>query len=157
MKRNFPDTPSPHDAPRIYGFEPYVFLFFGLFHIHRVWGLVDRRGYADFWLGVLEKKGLVYFVAMGFLALLCIAGIAVFAKNAGRNPRWRWIYVFGGGYVLFDLFAIATEWKIWLELLHQMFDTTSPLWNFLWGTFVLLGLLSFLLGVYLLRLRTKSG
>ncbi len=29
-------------------FEKYFFLFFGIFHMHRIWGLIDCRGYSDF-------------------------------------------------------------------------------------------------------------
>lgn len=35
-------------------------MFFGLFHLHRIWGLVDRNSYADFWIGVLESRGLKF-------------------------------------------------------------------------------------------------
>ncbi len=34
-------------------YEPWFFLFFGLFHLHRIWGLIDRDSYADFWIGIL--------------------------------------------------------------------------------------------------------
>lgn len=46
--------------------------FFGLFHLHRIWGLIDRTSYADFWLGILENKGAFYFVLMGILAFLLV-------------------------------------------------------------------------------------
>ena len=36
--------------------EPMIFMFFGIFHLHRIWGLIDRESYADFWLGIMEKK-----------------------------------------------------------------------------------------------------
>ena len=47
---------------KIYAWEPWFFMFFGLFHLHRIWGLIDRKSYADFWLGILESKGVFYFV-----------------------------------------------------------------------------------------------
>lgn len=34
-------------------YEPWFILFFGLFHLHRIWGLIDRDSYADFCLGIL--------------------------------------------------------------------------------------------------------
>ena len=37
---------------KILGWELY-FLVFGLFHLHRIWGLIDRNLYADFWIGVM--------------------------------------------------------------------------------------------------------
>jgi len=98
---------------KIYAWEPWFFMFFGLFHLHRIWGLIDRKSYADFWLGILESKGVFYFVLMGILAFLCICGIVIFCRNIKNNYWWRWIYLFGGGYLLFDLFAIAIELKIW--------------------------------------------
>ena len=97
-------------------------MFFGLFHLHRIWGLIDRTSYADFWLGILENKGAFYFVLMGILAFLCICGIVTFWKNKKNKYWWRWIYIFGGSYVLFDLFAIAIELKVWNDLLLFMFD-----------------------------------
>ena len=119
---------------KIAWYEPLFFLFFGAFHLHRVWGLADRESYAAFWLGVLTQKGPLYFGLMGLLAVLCLAGVATFFRNWGRNPWWRWIYLFGGSYVLFDV--------------------TSPCWNFLWGFFVLLGGASAALGLSLLVRRT---
>lgn len=124
---------------KIAWYEPLFFLFFGAFHLHRVWGLADRESYAAFWLGVLTQKGPLYFGLMGLLAVLCLAGVATFFRNWGRNPWWRWIYLFGGSYVLFDLLAIAAGLSFWHSLLAWMFDVTSPCWNFLWGFFVLLG------------------
>ena len=92
---------------KIFAWEPVFFLFFGLFHLHRIWGLIDRKTYADFWLGILENRGVFYFILMGLLAILCIAGVITFFRNRSSNYWWRWIYLFGGSYVLFDLFAIA--------------------------------------------------
>ncbi|MFQ7853829.1 MAG: hypothetical protein ACLRIS_00475 [Flavonifractor plautii] len=111
---------------KIAWYEPLFFLFFGAFHLHRVWGLADRESYAAFWLGVLTQKGPLYFGLMGLLAVLCLAGVATFFRNWGRNPWWRWIYLFGGSYVLFDLLAIAAGLSFWHSLLAWMFDVTSP-------------------------------
>lgn len=30
---------------KIYSYEPWFFIFFGLFHLHRIWGLADRDSY----------------------------------------------------------------------------------------------------------------
>lgn len=132
-------------------YEPYFFLFFGLFHLHRIWGLIDRESYASFWVSVMESKGICYFVLMGILAVLCILGIRTFFKKLHHNDWWRWIYVFGGSYVLFDLFAIATGWTFWKNLILTMYDTDAWYWNGLWGAFIVLGLLVFVLGIYLLK------
>ena len=58
---------------------------------------------------------------------------------------------FGGSYLLFDLFAIATGLEIWNELLLFMFDVNSPYWNIVWGFFILLGAFVFGLGVKLIK------
>ena len=132
---------------KIIWFEPIVFIFFGLLHLHRIWGLIDRVGYSDFWLSLMANRNWLYFVLFGVMAVLCIAGIAVFVKNKGNNYWWRWIYIFGGGYVLFDLFAILVKLKIWECLLTAMFDDTAPYWNFLWGAFIGLGLFTLIIGI----------
>lgn len=139
------------NKPRIYWFEPIIFLFFGIFHLHRIWGLLDRNSYSRFWLSIMNERGILYFILMGVLSLLCIIGIIVFCKNIGRNYWWRWIYIFGGGYVLFDLFTIATKVDVWNKLLLYMFDTTNPYWNIIWGNFVIIGLLSFILGISIVK------
>lgn len=135
--------------------EPWCFIAFGLFHLHRVWGLIERDFYAEFWIGVLENRGLFYFVLMGALALLCILGIITFVNNRNNNYWWRWIYLFGGIYVLFDLFAIAIGLKFWNRLLLRMFDVNSKYWNVIWLFFILLGGFAFVLGIKLLTQRIK--
>lgn len=90
---------------------------------------------------------------MGILAFLCVCGIVTFCKNIRNNYWWRWIYIFGGSYVLFDLFAIAIELKVWNDLLLFMFDVNSPYWNIVWGFFIALGAFVFCLGLKLLKQR----
>ena len=141
---------------RIYSWEPWFFLFFGLFHIHRIWALIDRKTYASFWMGIMENKGLPYFLIMGILAGLCILGIVTFIRERKANYFWRWIYLFGGAYVLFDLLAIAIGLEIWQKLLAVMFDTDSPYWILIWGLFILLGTAVFLLGIVLMVKKKKK-
>ena len=95
----------------------------------------------------MYNRGWFYFVLMGIMSFLCVAGIVLFIKNKGRNYWWRWFYIFGGGYVLFDLFAILVGLDIWKNLLYKMFDVTSQYWNILWGAFIGLGLISFVIGI----------
>lgn len=135
---------------KIEKFEPFIFMFFGIFHLHRIWGLVDRRSYADFWLGVMEQKNFIYFLLMIILAVLCIGGIGIFFKNLHHNFWWRWIYVLCGGYVLFDLFAIAAGLEFWHTLILGMYDVSAPYWNLLWLSFILIGVLSFAFGFKLM-------
>ena len=140
---------------KIYAWEPYFFMLFGLFHLHRIWGLIDRKSYADFWVGLMESKGIMYFVVMILLASLCILGIITFCKNKGKNYWWRWIYIFGGSYVIFDLFAIAIGLEVWNNLILMMYDINAPYWNVLWLAFILLGGFVFTLGVRLLLQRKR--
>ena len=58
-------------------YEPYFFLFFGIFHLHRIWGLIDRKSYAAFWVSVMENKGIFYFLLMGILCMTQILGIGM--------------------------------------------------------------------------------
>lgn len=139
----------------IYIWEPWFFIFFGLFHMHRIWALIDRESYASFWMGIMEKKGVSYFLIMGILAGLCILGIITFIRERKANYLWRWIYILGGIYVLFDLFAIAIGLEVWQKLLEVMFDITSPYWNIIWGFFILLGTAVFILGIKLMFKRKE--
>ena len=123
--------------------------------MHRIWALLDRDSYASFWLGILENKGILYFLIMGILAGLCILGMITFVRERKRNHVWRWIYFIGGAYLLFDLFAITTGLPFWHKLLVSMFDTASPYWNAVWGFFILLGAGVFVLGIILLTAREK--
>nr|WP_296441763.1 hypothetical protein [uncultured Acetatifactor sp.] len=59
---------------KILGWELY-FLVFGLFHLHRIWGLIDRNLYADFWIGVMVwcefyalESCMVVFILLGSFA-----------------------------------------------------------------------------------------
>lgn len=142
---------------KIYFWEPWFFIFFGVFHLHRIWGLIDRNSYAEFWLGILGDKGALYFSIMSILAFLCITGIITFIKNKDHNYIWRWIYFFGGGYLLFDLFAIEAGLGFWNRLLSKMFDINNPYWNIIWSFFVLLGCIVFILGIILLKKRSLQN
>ena len=140
---------------RVEAFEPWIFIFFGVFHLHRIWGLIDRQEYADFWVKIMENKGILYYLLMGILATLCIWGIRTFLKNRHNNFWWRWVSIFCGGYLLFDLFAIATGMRFWHELILKMYDINAPYWNVIWISFILLGGFSFTLGIKLLLVRKK--
>jgi hypothetical protein len=137
-------------------YEPWFFIFFDIFHMHRIWGLIDRKSYADFWISIMKEKGMFYYTLMGILAVLCVLGIMTFIKNFHHNYWWRWIYIFGGSYVLFDLFAIATGLTFWKQLLMLMFNTEGCYWNVLWSTFIILGCAVFMLGIKLFKKRKKS-
>ena len=134
----------------IYWIDIFIFLFFGVFHTHRIWAFFDREGYVDFWEQILENE-VTYLLLLTTLAVLCIIGFIIFLKNYGENPWWRWIYIFGGGYLLFDVFAIYFNLKFWNELIEFMNDVTNPYWNLIWGIFVIIGIFSLILGCYLIH------
>lgn len=101
-------------------------------------------------------------VAMSALMPLFVAGVKMAyapgssnCKNQHSNYWWRWIYVLGGIYVLFDLFAIAVGLDFWNKLLLWMFDVKSSYWNMVWSFFIFLGGFVFTLGVYLLSQRKR--
>jgi hypothetical protein len=134
-------------------YEPWFFIFFGLFHVHRIWALIDRKSYSDFWQNVMINKDYLYFLIGGILFTLCLLGIITFFKNIKYNYWWRWIYIVGGFYLLFDLVAIVFELKFWRILLENMFDVNNVFWNIVWGFFILLGGFTFSVGIKLLRKR----
>ena len=80
---------------KIFWIEPLFFLLFGVFHLHRLWALMDKSAYVAFWLGVLEERGATYLGLMGVLVLLCVAGLSVFFRT--RRPWWRRLHLLGGG------------------------------------------------------------
>ncbi len=130
--------------------EPLFFMLFGIFHMHRIWALLDRESYAVFWLDILQSKGAAYYLLMIMLGGLSILGIHSFFRNFSEHLWWRWIYISGGAYVLFDITAIALDIDVWHSLLMRMFDTSAPYWDMLWLCFILMGLASFSLGTKLL-------
>ena len=136
---------------KIIWIEPVFFVFFGVFHIHRIWGLIDRKGYSDFWLSVMNNRDWFYFLLMGVLSLFCIIGMVIFIMNRKNNYWWRWVYIFGGGYLIFDLLAILIKLKIWESLLNWMFEVTNPYWNIILGVFIFLGLFSLCIGISLVQ------
>ena len=98
---------------------------------------------------------MLYFLLMGILGGLCILGIVTFVRERGKNFWWRWIYICGGSYLLFDLFAIATRLEFWQKILDKMFDAKATYWNLVWGFFILLGGFVFVLGIDLMIKRKK--
>lgn len=68
------------DMKRVLFFEPWFFLFFGVFHLHRIWGLIDRHSYARFWLEVMESRNLFYYFLMGFLSICVFSESSPFFK-----------------------------------------------------------------------------
>ena len=69
-------------------YEPVFFIFFGIFHLHRIWGLIDREAYSKFWIDVMKSKGMFYYFLMGVLTILCVCGIVTFLKNWKNNYQY---------------------------------------------------------------------
>ena len=88
-----------------------VFMFFEVFHLHRIWGLVDRNSYAKFWINVMEYKELFYFVLMGILSVLFVLGIITFFKNLRYNYWWRRIYLCGGDIYYLTCLLLQPDWS----------------------------------------------
>ena len=141
---------------KILFWEPYFFIFFGLFHLHRIWGLFDKEGYSSFWLGILHKRGFLYFFLMAILLFLCVLGIITFIKNAKNNYWWRYVYLFGGAYLLFDLCAILFKLDFWYKLLDFMFDISSSWYVIFLIMFILIGAFSFGIGVSLIVKKKRN-
>ena len=97
------------------------------------------------------ENEVTYILLLTTLAVLCIIGFIIFLKNYGKNPWWRWIYIFGGGYLIFDVFAIYFNLEFWIELIEFMNDVTNPYWNIIWGIFVIIGIFSLILGFHLIN------
>ena len=92
---------------------------------------------------------------MLILVVFCLAGIIIFIKNRRNNFWWRWIYIFGGGYVLFDIMAVALNVPIWHNLLRFMFNTGTPYYHFIWGFFCVIGAGALLLGLQIFKAYRK--
>ncbi|MGN0394051.1 MAG: hypothetical protein ACI4EF_01700 [Coprococcus sp.] len=55
------------------------------------------------------------------------------------------------------IFAIATGLEFWHDLILAMFDVTAWYWNLLWGGFIAMGGVVFVLGCVLLKLLKKNA
>ena len=85
------------------------------------------------------------------LVMFCLVGIITFIKNRGNNFWWRWIYLFGGGYVLFDVAAVVLNVSVWHKLLIFMFDSETPHYYFIWGFFCIAGAGILVLGLRIFK------
>jgi hypothetical protein len=132
-----------------YRLESLVFLFFGLFHIHRIWAFIDSKAYNNFWLGVLDNRGPSFFFLGVLLMILSIVVILYFLKNYKDKKWWRWIYLFGGIYVLFDSILNLLNNNFMINVVIKMYTIAQPYYYILWGLFILLGLVCIIICIYL--------
>jgi hypothetical protein len=70
-----------------YKLESLVFLFFVLFHIHRIWAFVDSKSYNKFWLNILESRGPFLFILGLLLFVMSIIVILYFIKYF-KYKKW---------------------------------------------------------------------
>lgn len=83
---------------KIYAWEPWFLIFFGIFHLHRIWGLFDRQSYADFWIGIMQQKGVFYFVLMVLLFMFDV-----------NSPYWNMVW---GFFILLGAFVFSLGVKL---------------------------------------------
>ncbi len=141
----------------IYKIESLFFLFFGIFHLHRILAFINPKAYNSFWLSILNNKNIFTYSLGIVILLLSIFAIIMFFSNLKNIKWWRWIYLFGGIYIFFDSLLNLLNFKMMTNLVIYMFTAPTPQYYFIWGFFVLLGLFCLILSNYLWNYKEKSG
>jgi len=132
-----------------YKLESLVFLFFGLFHIHRIWAFIDSKSYNKFWLNILENRG-PFFLILGFsLLIMSIIVILYFIVNFKDKKWWRWIYLFGGIYLVIDNVLNLFNNNFINNIVIKMYTMKQPYYSILWGLFIILGITCLIISKYL--------
>jgi uncharacterized membrane protein len=129
--------------------ESLIFLFFGLFHIHRIWTFVDSKSYNKFWLNILESRGLFLFILGILLFVISIIVILYFIKNYRSKKWWRWIYLFGGIYLIMDTVLNLFNNHFIKNVVIKMYTLKQPYYSVLWGLFIILGIICIIISKYL--------
>ena len=132
-----------------YKIESLFFVFFGLFHIHRIWAFIDVEAYNVFWLNVLKNRNLFFYILGIILVPLAIVAIAFFVKYFKEKKWWRWIYLFGGIYVLIDCILNLLDNSFMTYIVIKMYTLKQPFYNILWGFFILVGIICIIISKYL--------
>ena len=69
---------------KVFMWEPWFFMAFGLFHLHRIWGLIDRSAYAGFCvnghIGFALRSGNCHFCKKQAQKLLVEMDISVWRR-----------------------------------------------------------------------------
>jgi hypothetical protein len=132
-----------------YRFESLIFFFFGLFHTHRIWAFVNSTSYNKFWLNILESRG-TFFIILGlFLLIISILAIVYFIRNFKYKKWWRWIYLFGGIYLVIDTILNLFNNNLIKNIVIKMYTIKQPYYSILWGFFIALGLVCIIISKYL--------
>ena len=118
----------------IYKIESLFFMFFGAFHLHRIWAFVDPKAYSLFWLSLSNNKNIFTYLLGILIFLLFVFAILTFLLNLKMIRWWRWIYLFGGTYIFFDSLLNLLNVKFMLNLVTFMFTAPVPQYYFIWGS-----------------------
>jgi hypothetical protein len=132
-----------------YKIESLVFLIFGLFHTHRIWAFVDSKSYNKFWLNVLEGRGAFFYILGVLLIIMSILLILYFIKCFKNKKWWGWIYLFGGIYLLIDSILNLLGNNFIKNVVIKMYTLKQPYFSILWSLFILIGIISIVLSIYL--------
>ena len=132
-----------------YKLEALFFLFFGLFHTHRIWAFIDAKSYNGFWLNVLENRGTFFYIFGVLFCMMSIIVIFYFLKKIKDKKWWRWIYLFGGTYFLIDNILNLLNNNFIKNVIIRMYTLQQPYYSILWGLFILLGIICIIISKYL--------
>ena len=132
-----------------YKMESLFFCIFGLFHIHRIWAFINAKGYNVFWLNVLRNKNIFFYILGIILVSLAIIALAFFVKFFKEKKWWRWIYLFGGIYVLIDCILNLLDNNFMAYVVMKMYTLKQPFYNILWSFFILVGIICMIFSKYL--------
>ena len=132
-----------------YKWESLFFLFFGLFHIHRIWAFIDAQSYNSLWLNILENRNTFFYILGILLIIITVIAILFFIKEYKSKKWWRWIYLFGGTYVLIDSILNLLNINIMKNIIMKMYTLKQPYYNILWIIFIIIGVLCIFISIYL--------
>jgi len=78
---------------KIIVWEPWFFMAFGLFHLHRIWGLTDRKSYAEFLLWMFDVDSIYWYAVWSFFILfggfVLALGIKLQIDKSRMNKRGK--------------------------------------------------------------------
>jgi len=132
-----------------YKIESFVFLFLGLFYIDKIWAFICPKDYNYFWLNILQTRNTIFYILEVTLAVLSLIQIILFLIYFKDKKWWRMIYLFGGIYVFIDSVSYILKSKFLSRILISMYMLKQPYYNILWGFFVFLGIVCFIISRYI--------
>lgn len=136
--------------------EPVLFALYGLVNTSALWAFFSRSAFAGFWVHQMRVRSPFYCIYLVVMGLAGLWGIGIWLRDLGHNYWWRWLFLPAGIVAAFNAVAGLLRLWWWQALLLVLYDTTSPLWLFVWGALCVFGVLCLLLAVYLLRRRKRQ-